>query len=210
MPRGRSRTSVADGQIIITGTGRAGTTYLVQLFSALGFDTGFSPAEAMTNVDEISNAGLEGSLFDNCHPYVIKSPWLADYLVDALENERIKIYAAIIPLRDLFAAAESRRRVYHEAQRRGIDPLAQPGSLWHTKNPAEQEDKLARQLYKAVYALIRFDIPTFFLEFPRLVEDPDYQFRKLARLMKDHEVSEAEFLIAHRKVARPHIIHKFK
>jgi hypothetical protein len=27
--------------ILISGTGRAGTTFLVQLFTALGFDTGF-------------------------------------------------------------------------------------------------------------------------------------------------------------------------
>jgi hypothetical protein len=36
---------------VITGTGRAGTSFLVQLFSALGFDTGYSMEEAFDDVD---------------------------------------------------------------------------------------------------------------------------------------------------------------
>ena len=101
----RSRTSAANGRIVITGTGRAGTTYLMQLFSALGFDTGFSLEEAMAKVDDMSHAGLELPLIGDETPYVIKSPRFADQLMEALENHRIDLYAAIIPMRDLFEAA---------------------------------------------------------------------------------------------------------
>lgn len=205
----RSRTSAANGRIIITGTGRAGTTFLVQLFSALGFDTGFSLEEAVSNVDAFSHAGLERALVDETNPYVIKSPWFADQLSEALANRRVRIYAAIVPVRDLFEAAESRRTVYSEAQARGIDPLGHPGTLWHTDKPKEQEDRLARQFYKAVFPLIKYDVPTIFLEFPRIVKDEVYLFRKLATIMLDHQVSLPEFSIAHAKVAKPDVIHKF-
>src|SRR5690349_8801831 len=44
----RDRVSTDDGRIIIAGTGRAGTTFLIQLFTALGFGTGFSIEESLT------------------------------------------------------------------------------------------------------------------------------------------------------------------
>jgi hypothetical protein len=90
----RDRRSAKNGRIIITGTGRAGTTFLVQLFSELGFDTGYSAEEAMRAVDGISRAGLEKPLVDESNPYVIKSPWFADQLAEALENRRLQIYMA--------------------------------------------------------------------------------------------------------------------
>ena len=210
MPTIRSRTSAVDGHIIITGTGRAGTTYLVQLFSALGFDTGFSVDQALAKVDSISNSGLERPLVSDNNPYVLKSPWYADTVAKALKNQRIKIYTAIIPMRDLVGAADSRRRVYVEAAQQGLNPLSQPGSIWHTWKPAEQEGKLAEVFYKAIFPLIRHEVPVIFLEFPRFVREPDYLLRALAPVMDAHGVDRAEFLTAHHRVARPDRIHDLK
>jgi hypothetical protein len=39
------------GRILISGTGRSGTTLLVQYFTALGFDTGFTLEQALSRVD---------------------------------------------------------------------------------------------------------------------------------------------------------------
>ena len=64
--------------IIIAGTGRAGTTFLVQLFTELGLDTGFSKEDFLTKIDPISHGGLERSLDDANYeklPRVIKSPF---------------------------------------------------------------------------------------------------------------------------------------
>ncbi|HET6376877.1 MAG TPA: hypothetical protein VFG05_00985 [Methylocella sp.] len=210
MTQPRSRTSATNGHIVITGTGRAGTTFLVQLFTALGFDTGFSLDQAMRQVNAISHAGLERPSVHGANPYVIKSPWFTDQLVEALENRRTEIYAAIIPLRDLFQAAESRRRVYREALAKGFDPLKFPGTLWHTSDPGNQEEKLAAQFYKAVFPLVKYEIPVFFLEFPRIVRDEGYLFRKLEPLMEDHGVGRAEFQDAFRCVAKPHLVHEFQ
>ena len=206
----RDRISTAQGRIIIAGTGRTGTTFLVQLFTALGFGTGFSLEDSLSWVDEISHAGLERGLVDEAAPYVIKSPWFADHLAGALHDERIKIYAALLPIRDLFSAAESRRRVYREACSRGLDPLAQSGSLWHTDELQNQEEVLARQFYKTILPLVQFEMPMYFPEFPRLARDPNYLFRTLQPLMGDHDVGHSEFLRAHDRSARPELIHDFK
>jgi hypothetical protein len=181
----------------------------VQLFTALGFWTGFSIEEAMGRVDEISHAGLERSLVDETNPYVIKSPWYADQLPQALPDGKVEIYAALVPVRGLFEAAESRRRVYRELRSRNLNALAHPGTLWHTADPDNQEDVLARQFYKTVLALVQHEVPIYLLEFPRLIAEPDYLFTKLAPLMSDHGVAQSEFLQAHRRTARPELVHDF-
>lgn len=63
----RSRQGPHADHILIGGTGRAGTTLLVQYFTALGFDTGFTLDQAMQRVDSISRAGLEHSLMPRSH-----------------------------------------------------------------------------------------------------------------------------------------------
>lgn len=209
MSKARSRTSAANGRIIIAGTGRAGTTFLVQLFSELGFDTGYSRVKMKNGIDNLSHAGLERRFIDaNDNPYVIKSPLFANQIFEALSDHKLDIHAAIIPMRDLFEAAESRRRVYFAALSKGLDPLRQPGSLWMTSKPDSQEDVLAKQFYKTIYPLVKFGIKTILLEFPRLAVDHDYLFRSLGWLLEEHGVNLSEFLQAYRSVARPELISK--
>lgn len=51
---------MGSNQVIISGTGRAGTTFLIQLLTCLGFDTGFANVEAA--IDPNCNAGMEWDL----------------------------------------------------------------------------------------------------------------------------------------------------
>jgi hypothetical protein len=95
--------------IIISGTGRAGTTFLIQLFTVLGFHTGFT--DLTSAISSTCNAGMECDISSADAPYIIKSPWLCDYLDDVLEGTDIVIDHAIIPIRHLYSAAESRRDV---------------------------------------------------------------------------------------------------
>jgi hypothetical protein len=75
--------------IIITGTGRAGTTLLVQLLTVVGLDTGFSDVTA--DVDPNCNAGMEWDLRNPNAPYIVKSPWMCDYLDDLLDQGEVTI-----------------------------------------------------------------------------------------------------------------------
>jgi hypothetical protein len=205
--RPRGRADASGGRIIITGTGRAGTTFLVQLFSFLGFDTGFCSETAMAAVDRISHAGLEHCLTAEPNPYVIKSPWFAEELLTALAEGRVAVRAAIVPVRDLVDAAESRRRVCREAAKEGFDPLSHSGALWLTADPAAQEAKLAEAFHRAIYALVKYEIPIYFAEFPRLALDAGHLYRSLEPLLDEHGVTREEFVRAHRAAARPEFIH---
>jgi hypothetical protein len=188
--------------IIISGTGRAGTTFLVQLLTELGLDTGFPKDQA---IDTNSRAGMELDLRDPNSPYVVKSPWLCDYLDELLEGGDVVVEHAIIPVRDLYAAAQSRR---HVASTTPNDPAGVPGGLWHTKKPQDQETILTGQLYKLIYALARHDVPVSLLLFPKFVNDPEYLFSKLNFLLGDIEYN--AFRNAFQTVSRPDFVHDFK
>jgi GT2 family glycosyltransferase len=190
--------------IIISGTGRAGTTFLVQLLTSLGLDTGFT--DTTSAIESNCNAGMERDIRHADAPYVIKSPWLCDYLDDVLDNADIVIDHAIIPVRDLYSAAESRRDITRRTDGAPYSG-AIPGGLWHTNDPQQQEIVLANQLYKIIYTIAKRDIPITLLHFPRFSYDAEYLYRKIEITLNgvDYET----FLAAFHKVARPELVHRF-
>jgi hypothetical protein len=191
--------------LIISGTGRAGTTFLVQLFTALRLDTGFD--DLASDVFQNCNAGMEWDIRHPDAPYILKSPWLCDYLDDVLENGLIIIDHAIIPVRDLYSAAESRRDVTRRTDA-ALYSGAIPGGLWHTNRPEQQEAVLVNQLYKMIYTIAKRDIPVTLLYFPRLVLDSEYLYRKIGFALKG--VSYERFLEAYTQVVKPEIVHEFR
>jgi hypothetical protein len=195
--------------ILIAGTGRAGTTLLVQVFTLLGFDTGYSEEQALRGVDDISKAGLEHCVLGEPDlPQVIKSPWLSDQIEDALDRG-LRVSVAIIPLRDLFEAAESRRHVYRLAMSANLNALAHPGSLWKVKDPMEQESVLAVELYRFLEPLVARNVPIVFLSFPRFAEDAGYFYDQLSSIFEQHGVSREMAHAVHKRIADPSLVHHF-
>lgn len=213
-------------KVVITGTGRAGTTFLVQLLTELGLDTGFTPEEARQGVDARSQAGLEYQLrpIDRkptlrdwvrqpkhtvlnlvreppVGPYIIKNPALCDSLGPALADNRLMIDHAYIPMRELEAATLSRMRV-------GGGNGSVPGGLWKTSDPAEQKAVLAEMFFNLVHTLTVYDVPHTFLSFPRLVEDWSYTYEKLSFLVRG--INPERFRLAFGRLARRDLVHNYK
>jgi hypothetical protein len=192
--------------VIISGTGRAGTTFLVQLLTVLELDTGYS--DLTTNVFTNCQAGMEWDIHNPEVPYIVKSPWLCDYLEEVLLKGNIVIDHALIPIRDIYSVAESRRDV----QRRTDPSFLEgskiiPGGLWHTDKPEEQEAILEQRFYQLIYTLVKYDIETTFLYFPRFIHDPEYLYKKIRFILKD--IDYETFLKAFGKVVRPELVHNF-
>ena len=204
------RSRARSGHIIISGTGRAGTTFLVQYFTAVGLDTGYSLEEAISGPDVLSRGGLERSLSKANLPHVIKSPWFSDVISEALSDKKVEIEAAVIPVRDLFSAAESRRRVYRQVAVRGGNPLAHPGTVWKTENPDEQEVFLAMQFYKVIEPLVAHKVPIHFLHFPSFVRSHERLYDGLRAILGRHGISRRQSETAYRKVVDTSLIHEFK
>ena len=196
--------------IIISGVGRSGTTLLVQYFSALGMDTGFTEEESMRNVDPISHSGLEFT--DICAegiPYIIKSPLLCDSLEKSLDDKCATIDAAIIPIRNLHDAAASRIRASEEASALGLDPIQQPGGLWKNSTPDDQEKILSEKFYKLVYTIIKNDIKIYFIEFPRFAGDHDYLYETLVPILCQHGITKKQSTSAYGRVVNKALVNKF-
>src|SRR5580658_7081176 len=187
-------------KVIISGTGRCGTTFLVHLLTELGLDTGISARNWGKKYYERCHAGLEHNLLDPETPYIVKNPALCDTLPALLATGRFVIDHAYIPIRDLESAAASRVSV-------GGSDGSVSGGLWGTADPARQADILANMFYRLVHTLVTHDIPHTFILFPRMIHDPAYVRGKLDYLMRG--VRDEAFVTAFLKVADVSLVHCF-
>lgn len=201
--------------IVITGTGRTGTTFLVQLFTSLGLDTGYSPEDLDSpHYNPNARAGLEHDIRLPQAPYVVKSPWFCDYAGEVLADPDIIIEHVFVPMRSIFAAAESRRFVLRQAKEQGVisanaNPESVPGGLWHTQSDEQgiQERILLDQFYKLMLALSGSMVPVTLLQYPRLVAEPRYLYEKLRPV--SGSIDFAAFKAAYDKTANPAMVHRF-
>lgn len=202
--------------LLLGGTGRAGTTFMVQYLTACGLDT-HSSRHPDAQPEEHANAGLEDMpIGDGANlPYLIKTPWLYEFIDRLIAQEDVVIDAVIITMRDIVEAATSRVMLEMRA-RLGNDALAEehtrwetwgttPGGLVYSLNPVDQARILALGFHQVIHALVKHDIPIVFLDFPRFIEDGDYLYDQLRSVLGDG-VSRETALAAHRALARVDLV----
>jgi len=206
--------SDAKHHLLISGPGRAGTSFLVRLLDTLGLETHFSRFGKYAQWDEFANAGAENlpvPALDPDMPYVVKSPWASEFIDQVLADRSIILDAVIIPLRDLDDAASSRvivelrDAIQHDGVTTEFDaPLAlrggAPGGIVYSLHPLDQKRILSVGFYQLVERLTAADVPVVFLHFPRLIQDADYLYTRLAPVLRQ-PVSREGFRAAHGKIA---------
>jgi len=184
--------------LVIAGTGRAGTTALVQLLDACGLET---QASSHT-YDGQARAGLESFLDAEDAPYVIKAPYLSEDLEGLVRNGFVpsRLDAIILPLRDLDDAVSSRLENF----RRG--GLAADGGLWRAARPSRQRRLLAEAVHQLLWTASEHRIPVVLLSFPRFIDDPDYASACLHPLVPD--MDEALLRKVCTEVLRPDLVNE--
>jgi hypothetical protein len=193
-------------KVIITGPGRSGTTFLVQLLTYLNYDTGFDK-ETCLEINNISKAGLEKGIYTLPHTesplipnYIIKNPLISDTLLVACEKNHLDVSQIYIPIRSLNDVAKSRARVTQVK-------TGTPGGLVDVNDIAAQMNASAKSLYDLLHTATVYEIPISFILFPKLVQNPEYLYKKLSYLMEDIEYK--YFLKAFEKIAQPSLVHTF-
>jgi hypothetical protein len=94
--------------LVIAGTGRAGTSFLVRYLTECGLETEISRNGDATNWNESAHAGFETfPLVQGDLPYVIKQPWLHEFAEQFFDRDDVRIDAAVIPIRDLMKPPEA-------------------------------------------------------------------------------------------------------
>jgi len=202
--------------VVISGTGRAGTSFLVELLTHLGLNTGYNIADLDQHKSASARAGLETDIRQAGAPYVVKSPWFSDYADEVLMRDDIEIEHVFVPMRNLQAAAESRRYVTRqvvsqmtilERLRYQLRGKQVAGGIWQTTNQHQQEDVLVHKVYKLILSLSKTAVPVTLLQYPQLVTDPKYLFGKLNPILKDRRLSEFESVF--HRVANQDLVHQF-
>ncbi len=152
-------------KILITGTGRCGTSFLMMLFTLLGLDTGYTRENYHLFLDAVNGSGLENNTAV-LPQYIIKNPYFLINGDDVVK--RVKVKYMIIPIRDYEKSAESRVRLGNER-----------GGLWDATNKEEQLQVYYKMMSKYMLDMVRYNIPTIFLDFDRMVTSSQYLYEKL-------------------------------
>lgn len=187
------------GKIVITGTGRAGTTLLVQILDDLGLDTGLAEGK-LSPYAPTARAGLECRVDEPDAPAVVKDMTLGFRIREILEAGEVRIRHVILPDRRLDVAAASRIR----AAAYGKRPFRR-GALTGTMRATEQQQILARMRADILDALDDFEIPHTLLEFPRFATDAAYTHEMLAPILPEATVDDVRRALE--RCVRPELIH---
>lgn len=171
--------------LVIAGTGRAGTSFLVRLLGDAGLDVGDFPEDAW---NPTIRAGLERRFAPPLSklPYVVKDPWLWTY-VDHVDPAWVQ--ALVVPVRDLTEVAWSRVRnetldvpaTFRTAEAYG----RVPGGAIHDLSVRHQEEMAARGFYRLVEWAVALDVRLVFLSFAAMFSDPNHVASKLDFLDDD-------------------------
>jgi hypothetical protein len=214
MSSGKSVPHKPKSHLLIAGTGRAGTSFLVQYLAELGLDTHLSRSNKSGAIDPTANAGLEDipiatDLEDL--PYVVKTPWMYQIIDQLLANKHFKIDGVIIPIRNLTEAAMSRsivelQNIHHnQPWMAKLDKTWRewgyvPGGAIYSTSPVDQARILAVGLHQLVEKLAENDVPFVLVSFPKLIEDSSYLYEKLRSFLPPG-IKKADAIAAHKKVA---------
>jgi hypothetical protein len=163
-------------KILISGTGRCGTTFLIKIFSFLGFDTGYTEANYKNYIFSNCNSGMENSI-DSIHE-VIKNPLFIEEIESILKKKNIQIKFMIIPIRNYQDSAHSRKMNGKHA-----------GGLWNAKNEIEQEKFYYKIMANYLYYMTKYEINTIFIDFDKMTNNKLYLFNKLKQIFDEKNIN---------------------
>lgn len=195
---------------IITGTGRAGTSFLIGLFSLLQLPTGFTSQQVhATLFGTAAHAGLESDpkmvnnrLACSHRRQIHKSPRLFENTYWLGANN---IAFVIVPMRKSEDAAASReyQSKYHNPQ--------VGGWVRGAHNVSEQlfaNNYITATFFWKVSAFVGIDLIQ--LSYPKHVLDSEYAYAKLHPFLTMYNVSKQKFLSKHSSLLRRNLTHTYK
>jgi hypothetical protein len=162
-------------KVLITGTGRCGTTFLMKLFSFLDFNTGYNRKNYKLSISPNCNSGMERQYKDIY--YILKNPTFINDIEDIVKDATIKIKNVIIPIRDLKLSAIS--RVKHGKQN---------GGLWNAEDELSQINFYKNILTNYILISTKHEINTTFIDFDKMVNDKAYLFNKLTHILREKNI----------------------
>lgn len=171
------------GQVVITGAGRCGSSFLVEFLTHMGLDTGFHPENIREHKDPLADggAGLE-TIPGSGGPHIVKDMEFrhrAHRILQAGDIEHV-----IILTRDSAELKASYRRLWARSPWYLRLKLAfKPHQFWI--NSLATEPLVCRLLYDVVEKVAQYVVPVTLLSHPRAMYEPEYLAAKLGWLIGD-------------------------
>lgn len=175
-------------KILITGTGRCGTTFLIKLFSFLDFNTGYNRDNYKLSILSNCNSGMERNYKDKY--YILKNPLFIKIIEDIIKDKSIKIKNVIIPIRDFKMSAKS--RVKHGKK---------DGGLWNANDELSQIEFYKNILTNYIVISTKYDINTIFIDFDKMINDKIYLFNKLKIILDEKNIDLETFSLVYDEVS---------
>jgi len=175
-------------KILITGTGRCGTTFLIKLFSFLDFDTGYNRYNYKKYIYSNCNAGMERKYTENY--YILKNPNFMCNIGHILQDESVIIKTVIIPIRDFKKSAMS--RVKHKNLE---------GGLLNATDELSQIKYYKDILTNYIYFMTKYDINTIFIDFDKMIIDKEYLFNKIKSILDEKNIDFDTFCAVYDEVS---------
>lgn len=199
-------------KVIIVGSGKCGTTFLMRLLTVLGLDTGYSTDNMHLHISETSNGGLEwpirGRKSKHPSPRIIKNPKLCLDLLERMDRWGWNIEHLYISIRDFKLVAKHRfyRNKISKVEDTVISDLKGEkgekqkefiGSLSDEEVLHIKAMRAASTVGYLMEQLTKVEIPYTLINFPRSVDDPEYCWSKLKYLVEG--MDKQNFLRAHQR-----------
>ncbi len=183
-------------KVLVTGSGQCGTTFLMELFTELGLDTGYEKNSTDNGMEWLiwgeharDADGPPGNNIETM-PYIIKNPDLCRYLLDRKKVWGWEIDHVFILLRGWAAVANHR---FDKGERSSmVKEYKQHQLVYLSIQAASYIGVLMLQIEEE-------ELPHTFMRFPRIVKDPKYLFKKLKPVLG--KVTYEAFLKGFNKVA---------
>jgi hypothetical protein len=173
---------------VIIGAYRCGTSFMIELLTCLGMDTGFS-MEEVEHVASLPGGGFEwlirGKRAKPPFPYVIKNPKLGTDLADRIERWDWEIDHAYIMIRDAEKATKSWYSSGNRSKRHWTNYSEEILTAYH--------DSVWRDIGAALVNTEVLNIPYTVIQFPRYVQDVDYAYEKLHFLLHKYSIDYDQF-----------------
>ena len=175
-------------KILITGTGRCGTTFLIKLFSFLEYNTGYTRGNYHKNIYANCNSGMEKRYYTE-NFYILKNPDYIHQMEAIVQNKSVKLKHVIIPMRDYTLSAKSRCKYTNKN-----------GGLWNAGNEQDQITFYNKIMANYVYYMTKYEISTIFIDFDKMISDKQYLFDKLKVILDEKNITFENFCTVYDEV----------
>ncbi len=178
--------------IIITGLGRSGTSFLMELFTMLDFNTGFSKKEVQDFLENppTERAGFERNFNQNLE--VIKSPGFMVKPELILDNWKFFEYLIIAIRKE---GDSSKSRILVQKQSGSKSPVNGGIVGINDVDIEKQKEYFLRVFYNFFFEISDLSNKRIiFIQYPKLKDNPKYLFKKLFEIFNKKNIDWDDFI----------------